>query len=133
MKTLLTIFVLFFSSSVVARVIRVDECTIPFDFTIGSICVLGTFSLMIIVPLALGVVYGVIFYGFALIKETLISLFNRPKFKKDENNIDRKRETTNSHVIIKCPNCITKIRLQKGKVGIITCPSCQRKVYTSTK
>jgi hypothetical protein len=33
---------LFFTSEVFARTIRVDRCTIPFDFTIGSICVLST-------------------------------------------------------------------------------------------
>ena len=39
-----------------ARVITVDRCTIPFDFTIGSICVLGTLSLWIIVPLLIGLI-----------------------------------------------------------------------------
>ena len=32
----------FFSAEAFARTIRVDSCTIPFDFTIGSICVLST-------------------------------------------------------------------------------------------
>ena len=41
-----------------ARVITVDRCTIPFDFTIGSICVLGTLSLWIIVPLLIGLIFG---------------------------------------------------------------------------
>ena len=31
-----------FSTEAFARTIRVDSCTIPFDFTIGSICVLST-------------------------------------------------------------------------------------------
>ena len=41
-----------------ARVITVDRCTIPFDFTIGSVCVFGTLSLWIIVPLLIGLVFG---------------------------------------------------------------------------
>ena len=41
-----------------ARVITVDRCTIPFDFTIGSICVLGTLSLWIIIPLLIGLIFG---------------------------------------------------------------------------
>jgi len=39
---------LFLNSESLARVIRVSKCTIPFDFTIGSICVLGTLSLAVI-------------------------------------------------------------------------------------
>ena len=54
-------------------------------------------------------------------------------FKKDDYNIEIEPENNDTHVIKNCPNCHTKIRLQKGKVGTITCPSCQRKVYTSTK
>ena len=41
-----------------ARVITVDRCTIPFDFTIGSVCVLGTLSLWIIIPLLIGLIFG---------------------------------------------------------------------------
>ena len=54
-------------------------------------------------------------------------------FKKDDYDIEIEPENNETHVIKNCPNCQTKIRLQKGKVGTITCPSCQRKVYTSTK
>ena len=32
----------FLSTEAFARTIRVDSCAIPFDFTIGSICVLST-------------------------------------------------------------------------------------------
>jgi len=39
---------LLINSDAFARVIRVSKCTIPFDFTIGSICVLGTLSLAVI-------------------------------------------------------------------------------------
>tara|TARA_Y100000768_G_scaffold206713_1_gene155799 strand:+ start:330 stop:563 length:234 start_codon:yes stop_codon:yes gene_type:complete len=51
-------FFLTLQSYAFARVITVDRCTIPFDFTIGSICVLGTLSLWIIVPLLIGLIFG---------------------------------------------------------------------------
>ena len=51
-------FFLTLQSYAFARVITVDKCTIPFDFTIGSICVLGTLSLWIIVPLLIGLIFG---------------------------------------------------------------------------
>ena len=51
-------FCLILQSYAFARVITVDKCTIPFDFTIGSLCVLGTLSLWIIVPLLIGLVFG---------------------------------------------------------------------------
>lgn len=35
-------FLLFAPTKAFARSIRVDRCTIPFDFTIGSVCVLIT-------------------------------------------------------------------------------------------
>ena len=51
-------FFLILQSYAFARVITVDRCTIPFDFTIGSICVLGTLSLWTIVPLLIGLIFG---------------------------------------------------------------------------
>ena len=60
-KKLITFIVGFFlilQSYAFARVITVDRCTIPFDFTIGSICVLGTLGLWIIVPLLIGLIFG---------------------------------------------------------------------------
>ena len=51
-------FFLTLQSYAFARVITVDRCTIPFDFTIGSICVLGTLGLWIIVPLLIGLVFA---------------------------------------------------------------------------
>ena len=60
-KKLITFIVGFFlilQSYAFARVITVDRCTIPFDFTIGSICVLGTLSLWIIIPLLIGLIFG---------------------------------------------------------------------------
>ena len=51
-------FFLILQSYAFARVITVDRCTIPFDFTIGSVCVLGTLSLWIIIPLLIGLIFG---------------------------------------------------------------------------
>ena len=129
MKILLTLFVLFFSSSVFARVITVDRCTIPFDFTIGSICVLGTLGLWIIVPIFLAVLFG----GFGIIVKILKNILNGSLFEKDNYTAQIKPESNNTHAVKDCPNCKTKIRLPIGKVGTVKCPSCQRKIYTSTK
>ena len=54
-------------------------------------------------------------------------------FKKDDYDIEIEPENNEMHTIKKCPNCQQKIRLQKGNVGVITCPSCRRRIYTSTK
>jgi len=54
-------------------VITVDRCTIPFDFTIGSICVLGTLGLWILVPIVLGLIFG----GFGIIVQIIKNIFNR--------------------------------------------------------
>jgi ssDNA-binding Zn-finger/Zn-ribbon topoisomerase 1 len=53
-------------------------------------------------------------------------------FRKDDKEGEKKTERNESHTIKKCPNCQTKIRLRKGKVGIVLCPNCQRRIYTST-
>ena len=53
-------------------------------------------------------------------------------FKKDDYDIEIQVDDDETHVIKNCPNCKTKIRLPKGKAGTITCPSCERKIYTST-
>ena len=54
-------------------------------------------------------------------------------FKKNDYDIEIKVDDDETHDIKNCPNCKTKIRLPKGKAGTITCPSCERKIYTSTK
>ena len=68
---LLLIYFLIFNNHAFARVIRVSECTIPFDFTIGSICVLGTLILWIIVPIILAIVFG----GFGIIAQSIKNIF----------------------------------------------------------
>ena len=64
-------FFLTLQSYAFARVITVDRCTIPFDFTIGSICVLGTLSLWIIIPLLIGLVFGFFQIILHFIKKTI--------------------------------------------------------------
>jgi len=54
-------------------------------------------------------------------------------FKKDDYDIEVETESNETHTIKNCPNCQTKIRLQKGKVGTVKCPNCQRRIYTSTQ
>ena len=68
-----TVYFLTLGNFAFARVIRVSECTIPFDFTIGSICVLGTLGLWIIVPLVLALVFG----GFGIIVQIIKNIFSR--------------------------------------------------------
>ncbi|MDB3968904.1 hypothetical protein N9396_03950 [Candidatus Pelagibacter ubique] len=70
---LLIVYYLTLSNFAFARVITVDRCTIPFDFTIGSICVLGTLSLWILVPILLGLIFG----GFGIIVQIIKNIFNR--------------------------------------------------------
>ena len=54
-------------------------------------------------------------------------------YKKDVYDIEVEAESNETHVIKNCPNCKTKIRLQKGKADTIKCPICERKIYISTK
>ncbi|MDA9658808.1 hypothetical protein N9T18_00235 [Candidatus Pelagibacter sp.] len=67
------VYFLTLSNLAFARVIRVSECTIPFDFTLGSICVLGTLGLWIIIPLVL----ALIFSGFGIIVQIIKHIFSR--------------------------------------------------------
>ena len=45
-----------------ARVINVNSCPVPFDFTVADFCVLSTIGMWIAIPLIIMVVY----VGFAL-------------------------------------------------------------------
>ena len=62
-----------FSNYAHARVINVNECPVPFDFTVSDFCVLSTLGMWLAVPL-------VIFLGLfaiGLIKAILGSIFSR--------------------------------------------------------
>jgi hypothetical protein len=70
---IITIYYLIINNLAYARAIRVDSCTIPFDFTIGSVCVLGTLSLWIIIPVISAIVFG----GFNVIVQIIKNIFRR--------------------------------------------------------
>ena len=56
-----------------ARVINVNSCPVPFDFTVADFCVLSTIGMWISVPLIIMVVY----VGFALFTGLIRSIFSR--------------------------------------------------------
>ena len=71
-SSFLWIFCLFLISDYAyARSIRVDQCTIPFDFTIGNICVLGTIGLWVIVPLGIFIFFTAINIIFAILRNLI--------------------------------------------------------------
>ena len=72
-KIILLLYFLVLNNYAHARIITVDECTIPFDFTIANICVLGTLGLWIIVPLIFIVVFG----GFQIFIAIVRNIFSR--------------------------------------------------------
>ena len=61
-----------------------------------------------------------------------LGLIYNCEVKKDDKDVKKETERNESHTVKNCPNCQTKIRLQKGKVGTVLCPNCQRRIYTST-
>ena len=56
-----------------ARVITVDQCPVPFDFTVGDFCVLSTLGTMFIIPIVIIVGY----IGFSLFTAIIKSIFSR--------------------------------------------------------
>ena len=56
-----------------ARVINVNECPVPFDFTISDFCVLSTLGMWFAVPL----VIFLALFAFALIRAIFGSIFSR--------------------------------------------------------
>jgi hypothetical protein len=46
-------------TKVFARGIRVDSCTVPFDFTIGSVCVLSTLMWWILAAVVIGFISSI--------------------------------------------------------------------------
>tara|TARA_Y100001936_G_C15463209_1_gene354916 strand:- start:150 stop:389 length:240 start_codon:yes stop_codon:yes gene_type:complete len=71
----LILFVYFLTASnyAYARVINVNSCPVPFDFTISDFCVLSTIGMWIAVPLIIFVGY----VGFALFAGIVRSIFSR--------------------------------------------------------
>ena len=56
-----------------ARVIEVDKCPVPFDFTISDFCVLSTLGIWLAVPLFIFLAL----FAFGLIRAILGSIFSR--------------------------------------------------------
>ena len=56
-----------------ARVITVDQCPVPFDFTVGDFCVLSTLGTMFIIPIVIIVGY----IGLSLFTAIIRGIFSR--------------------------------------------------------
>ena len=72
-KIILLLYFLTIGTYVHARVITVDQCPVPFDFTISDFCVLSTLGTMFIIPII--IIAG--YVGFALFTAILRSIFSR--------------------------------------------------------
>ena len=72
-KLILLLYFLTIGTYAHARVITVDQCPVPFDFTVGDFCVLSTLGTMFIIPIVL--IAGYI--GFSIFSAILRSIFSR--------------------------------------------------------
>ena len=72
-KLILFLYFLTVGNYAYARVINVNSCPVPFDFTVAEFCVLSTIGMWIAVPLILFAVY----VGFALFTGIIKSIFSR--------------------------------------------------------
>ena len=72
-KIILLLYFLTIGNYAHARVITVDQCPVPFDFTIGDFCVLSTLGTMFIIPII--IIAG--YVGFTLFTAIIRSIFSR--------------------------------------------------------
>tara|TARA_B100001142_G_scaffold313869_1_gene350794 strand:+ start:563 stop:802 length:240 start_codon:yes stop_codon:yes gene_type:complete len=72
-KLVLLLYFLIVGTYAHARVINVDQCPVPFDFTIGDFCVLSSLGTMFIIPIV--IITGYI--GFSIFSAILRSIFSR--------------------------------------------------------
>ena len=72
-KLILLLYFLTIGTYAHARVITVDQCPVPFDFTVGDFCVLSTLGTMFIIPIVLIAGY----VGFSIFSAILRSIFSR--------------------------------------------------------
>ncbi len=72
-KIILLLYFLTIGTYAHARVITVDQCPVPFDFTVGDFCVLSTLGTMFIIPIVL--IAGYI--GLTLLSAIIRSVFSR--------------------------------------------------------
>tara|TARA_A100001015_G_C14798132_1_gene635826 strand:+ start:558 stop:794 length:237 start_codon:yes stop_codon:yes gene_type:complete len=72
-KSILLLYFLTIGTYAHARVINVDHCPVPFDFTVGDFCVLSSLGTMFIIPIV--IVAG--YVGFSLFTAIIRSIFSR--------------------------------------------------------
>ena len=72
-KIILLLYFLTIGTNAHARVITVDQCPVPFDFTISDFCVLSTLGTMFIIPIV--IIVGVI--AFSLFSAIIRTIFSR--------------------------------------------------------
>ena len=72
-KIILLLYFLTIGTYAHARVINVDQCPVPFDFTIGDFCVLSTLGTMFIIPII--IIAG--YVGFTLFTAIIRGIFSR--------------------------------------------------------
>ena len=72
-KWILLIYFFSLSNYAHARVINVNECPVPFDFTISDFCVLSTLGMWLAVP----IVIFLAMFAIGLIRIVLGNIFSR--------------------------------------------------------
>ena len=72
-KIILLLYFLTMGNYAHARVITVDQCPVPFDFTVGDFCVLSTLGTMFIIPIVIIVGY----IAFSLFTAIIRGIFSR--------------------------------------------------------
>ena len=72
-KLILFLYFLTLGTYAHARVITVDQCPVPFDFTVGDFCVLSTLGTMFIIPIV--IIAG--YVGLSLFTVIIRSIFSR--------------------------------------------------------
>ena len=72
-KLILFLYFLTLGTYAHARVITVNQCPVPFDFTISDFCVLSTLGTMFIIPIV--IIVGII--TFSLFSAIIRSIFSR--------------------------------------------------------
>jgi hypothetical protein len=72
-KWILFLYFLTVGNNAYARVVNVNSCPVPFDFTVAEFCVLSTIGMWIVVPLIIFVVY----VGFSLFTAIIRTIFSR--------------------------------------------------------
>jgi hypothetical protein len=72
-KLILFLYFLTIGNYAHARVINVNSCPVPFDFTVAEFCVLSTIGMWIAVPLIIFVVY----VSFSLLTAIIRTIFSK--------------------------------------------------------